>query len=185
MTEDMQWLATISVYFMLATMLRATLIDVVKHRIPNALVAPAIAVALLLQTQAAGVSGLLMALAGLGVGLALPMPLYAMRVMGAGDVKLLGAAGAFLGPHGALIAGLMTLVAGAVLGVVYIAWHFVRRVLARTLPKIFARRSKAAAEPCADEIPVTKRGLPYAPAIATGAAIAAWSQGLMIPTILS
>lgn len=185
MTEDIQWLATISVYFMLATMLLATLIDIVKHRIPNVLVAPAIAIALVLKTQAGGVEGLLMALGGLGVGLAMPMPLYLMRVMGAGDVKLLAAAGAFLGPLGALIAGLMTLVAGAVLGLAYIAWHFVKAVVRGNLWRNFAQRSNAAAEPCANEVAVTKRGLPYAPAIATGTAIAAWTQGLMIPTILS
>jgi prepilin peptidase CpaA len=183
MTEDMQWLATISVYFMLATMLLATMIDVVKHRIPNVLVAPAIAIALVLKTQAAGFEGLLMAIGGLGVGLAMLLPLYAPRVMGAGDVKLVGVAGAFLGPHGALIAGLMTLVAGGVLG---FAWTFGRIVKQRIdvfVAHILESRGGVSANLYAEGIAKSKGGLPYAPAIAIGAAVAAWEQGLMILTI--
>lgn len=183
MTEDMQWLAMISVYFMLATMLLATLIDVVKHRIPNALIAPALAVALLLQTQAAGFDGLLMALGGLGVGLAMLLPLYALRVMGAGDVKLLGVAGAFLGPQGALIAGLMTLVAGAVLGCAWIVGRLVKESIDILVAKLLHMRNGGIAELAAQGIEKPRFGLPYAPAIAIGAAVAAWQQGLMITTL--
>ena len=54
------------------------------------------------------------------------MPLYIMGAMGAGDVKLLGVAGAFVGPFGALIAGLATYIVGAIYGVLWILWHRLR-----------------------------------------------------------
>jgi len=51
--------------------------------------------------------------------------------MGAGDVKLMAMAGAFLGPRGALGAVLLTWIAGGVLAIVAAVWlGALRRVLA-------------------------------------------------------
>ena len=61
--------------------------------------------------------GILFALGGLGVGLAAFLPLYALRVMGAGDVKLMAMVGAFIGTGATISAVLATLVAGGVLAV--------------------------------------------------------------------
>src|SRR5471032_315693 len=62
-----------------------------------------------------GAIGLLWALAGLALGLLLLLPMYMLRALGAGDVKLMAMLGAFVGPLA--IAGIvvLTLLAGGVL----------------------------------------------------------------------
>jgi prepilin peptidase CpaA len=49
--------------------------------------------------------------------------MYLLRGMGAGDVKLLGAMGAWLGPMGALWTGFYSVMAGGVLALVVGASH--------------------------------------------------------------
>lgn len=66
-------------------------------------------------------SGLEQSLLGVLVGLGCFLPFYAARAMGAGDVKLLAAAGALLGPYEAWVAAICTLLIGAVLAVMYLA----------------------------------------------------------------
>ena len=55
------------------------------------------------------------AASGVGVGLALLLVPFAARWIGAGDVKLLAACGAWLGPFDTLLAGLLGLLGGGVL----------------------------------------------------------------------
>jgi prepilin peptidase CpaA len=64
------------------------------RRIPNWLVAATIVVSLGWHTWTNGWDGLLMSGAGLLVGTALLLPLYLLKGMGAGDVKLFAAIGA-------------------------------------------------------------------------------------------
>lgn len=64
--------------------------------------------------------GWLPALQGLGLGLLLLLPLYMLRVMGAGDVKLMGMVGAFLGPSDLLGALLAILITGGVLALIVV-----------------------------------------------------------------
>ena len=89
--------------------------DLLAHRISNRLTGSLLCVALALQFAFGGWSGLGHAALGALVGLAVLLPLYVLGAMGAGDVKFLAALGALLDPHWALIAGLYTLIAGAVL----------------------------------------------------------------------
>ena len=126
MQNEIEALSFLPVYFLVATLLIATLSDLMTHRIPNNLLIPALAFALLASSVAGGITGLALSLAGMGVGLAMLLPVYALGAMGAGDVKLLAVAGAFLGPHGALMAGLFTFIAGAVLGLFWIAHRLLR-----------------------------------------------------------
>ena len=71
--------------------------DVQKRRIPNRITFFGLAAAILYATWTAGFGGLLSALAGAGVGLAVLAVPFAMRWMGAGDVKAVMALGAFFG----------------------------------------------------------------------------------------
>lgn len=87
--------------------------DIRTRRIPNMLVLMG-AVAGLFYHAFSG-AGILHALEGLGVGLAIMLPLYLLRAMGAGDVKLVAMLGTWLGPSGVALAALFSYVAGGVL----------------------------------------------------------------------
>lgn len=64
---------------------------------------------------------LLLAAGGMACGLALLLPFYLLRAMGAGDVKLMGMCGAFLGFPAIFPAVLGTFLAGGVLSLCYLA----------------------------------------------------------------
>lgn len=89
-----------------------------SRRIPNWLTVPAAVVGLGLNAIGSGWSGVWKALAGAGLALGLLLPLVCLRGLGAGDWKLMGALGAFLGPKqilwvlfGAIfVAGLMAII---------------------------------------------------------------------------
>jgi prepilin peptidase CpaA len=82
----------------LAVAFVACVTDLRSRRIPNVLTAGAAVAGLLAHAATGGVSGGLTSLAGLVVGMALFLPFFLLGGMGAGDVKLLAALGAWLGP---------------------------------------------------------------------------------------
>ena len=94
----------------------ATWWDLRYRRIPNGLTIPALVVALCLHGALGAGKGLLLSAAGALVAGALVLPGYLLRFTGAGDVKLLLAVGAFLSFPLSLMAGLVALVLGGVLG---------------------------------------------------------------------
>jgi len=61
--------------------------------------------------------GLFESIAGWGVGLLLLLPLYMLRVMGAGDIKLMAMVGTFIGPQAILISMFYILIAGGILSI--------------------------------------------------------------------
>jgi prepilin peptidase CpaA len=95
----------------------ATYWDLRERRIPNAITLPALALALSIHGATRGGTGLLLSLGGALAAGALLLPGYLLRATGAGDVKLLMAVGAFLAWPSALLAGLLSLLVGGVLGV--------------------------------------------------------------------
>ena len=100
----------------------AAVIDYRSHRIPNWLVLCGALYGLIYNTlmPAWPQGSILVALAGLGLGLVLFLPLYLLRAMGAGDVKLLAMAGAFLGPNDIVRAALASLLVGGALAIVFV-----------------------------------------------------------------
>lgn len=107
----------------------AAVIDWRTYRIPNWLTVGGMVFGLIYNTVAAGpaLSGFLTALVGLAVGLGVLLPLYMLRVMGAGDVKLMAMVGAFVGLPGVLYAVLFSLVAGGIAAVVFSLYRRVFR----------------------------------------------------------
>lgn len=96
----------------------AAIIDVRTRRIPNLLTFGSAIVALGYHTVQDGFPGLGRGAAGWAVGIALFLPMFLLRGMGAGDVKLLGAVGSWLGPVGALWSGFLSVLAGGVLALI-------------------------------------------------------------------
>jgi prepilin peptidase CpaA len=169
-------------FSLLAVLIISSVTDLAWHRIPNILLLSALVLALILQASGDGLDGMRSAAAGLLVGLAFLMPLYAMGGMGAGDVKLLGVVGAFLGPWGALVAGVAALIAGAILGVAYIAWRSIQPALAYQVWRLTQSNNAWNARtpaPSYVDSPIRGSGFAYAPAIAAGAVFAMWQQGLL------
>jgi len=76
----------------------AAWLDFRTRKIPNWLTVPAFILGVALRTVLAGWPGAKASLEGAGLALALLLPLVLLRALGAGDWKLMGAAGAFLGP---------------------------------------------------------------------------------------
>lgn len=160
----------------------ATVSDFKNRRIPNLLLFPALSLALILHTMSGGADGLITAAGGLFVGLAMFLPLYAVHGMGAGDVKLLSVVGCFLGPWGAVVAGMATMMAGAAFGMIFIAWQCVRPILESQATRVLGRPNTGAhlltvSHSLGDRNPVTK--IPYAPAIAAGTLAALWYLSLL------
>ena len=118
--------AVLELLAMLATDLRmvalfallavAAVSDWRSYRIPNWLTFGGALFALVYGTLAARTPavGAASAFGGLGIGFAAMVPFYVIGIMGAGDVKLMAMAGAFIGPEQTLMAVLFTFIAGGV-----------------------------------------------------------------------
>jgi len=94
----------------------AVVFDLRTRRIPNFLTFGAAAAALIYAVYDGGLSGLGLAAAGWLAAAALFFPFFALGGTGAGDVKLLAALGAWLGPIESVWLAMFAAMAGGVLG---------------------------------------------------------------------
>jgi prepilin peptidase CpaA len=76
----------------------AAITDAYSRRIPNALVVAGFLAGIALNVWIGGWMGLKESLFGFGLALLIYVPLFIVRAMGGGDVKLMAAAGAIVGP---------------------------------------------------------------------------------------
>src|SRR5258707_15364727 len=84
--------------FALGVTLLAGWVDFRTRKIPNWLTVPALLLGIGMHIVVAGWPGAKTSLEGAGLALVLLLPLVLLRGLGAGDWKLMGAVGAFLGP---------------------------------------------------------------------------------------
>jgi prepilin peptidase CpaA len=82
---------------LLALVIGAAAYDIPYRRVPNWITAAGVLLGLAMNAFLYGWPGLRSSLAGLAVGFGAYFILYAMRAMGAGDVKLMAAIGAMVG----------------------------------------------------------------------------------------
>lgn len=143
--------------------------DVLSKRIPNLITYPAMAAGLAFHFLSGGLQGLLFSLEGLGLGILLLIGFYLFSGMGAGDVKLLGAAGSFLGPQGVFLAFLFTALAGGIISVCFILYKGSFMTTAHNLSHMAKTLwyTRSLSLPAG----LQKNGIPYGPAIAIGSAI--------------
>jgi prepilin peptidase CpaA len=84
--------------FALVLTFLAALFDWRTRKIPNWLTVSGMIAGIVLRLDVSGWPGAKAALEGIGLALALLLPLVLLRALGAGDWKLMGAVGAFMGP---------------------------------------------------------------------------------------
>jgi len=150
--------------------------DVGTRRIPNFITVGGLFVALVLRFSFGGVDALVGGLLGALLAFMLTFPLFMLRSMGGGDVKLLTAVGAFLGPYNTFIALLATALVG---GVLAIAVSLHKRRLGASLVGTFTVMRGLALKAISggelDAVPTLETQgavtVPYGVAIAVGAVI--------------
>lgn len=151
--------------------------DVLHHRIPNILTGGALLLAVVLASIAGGWRGLLGSIGGAAIGMAALLPFYLRRGMGAGDVKLMAAAGGFIGPASALLAAAVALVAGALLAVAAVLRT--RADANGVREAVPAGAASPAWRTAAALLSARKQRFPYAVAIGIGVAVAlSWNGSL-------
>jgi prepilin peptidase CpaA len=162
-------------------LLLATREDIRSHRIPNLLVLAGVVLGVALNgllpegygfnSITPGGLGWLAALKGLVLGLAVLLPIYLLRAMGAGDVKLMGMVGAFLGAGDLIGALIATLIAGGVIALVAALWsRQFMNLLLNIKMMLFGGLLKMSTgrPPLMNDMPLSVGQLPYAVAITTG-----------------
>jgi prepilin peptidase CpaA len=109
-----------TIIFLSILLITAATIDLRIQRIPNLIVFPGMLIALAYNIILNGFSGLLFSSGGILVGTSLLIVPYLMGGMGAGDAKLMGAIGGFLGAKGVLFAFFLTALVGGIYALVLV-----------------------------------------------------------------
>jgi prepilin peptidase CpaA len=111
-------------FFLVIMLTIGSFTDIRANRLPNLLTFPCALIGIAVHTIVAGMEGFLFSLAGCAAGIGLLILPYLMSGMGAGDVKLMGAVGSFLGAKATFEAFLIVAFFG---GVYAIALILIRR----------------------------------------------------------
>jgi len=173
----------LSTLLLLVLLALAAVIDMRCHRVPNWLSLGGAVLALVSYTVLLGIGrdGLLAGLSSWLIGLAVFLPLYLMGGMGAGDVKLMAMAGAFLDPAHALLASGLALGTGSLMGLGILFYRRGALLMARrygsTLQCLAVTGKWSYVPPEADE-PAAQR-FPYAAAVAIGTLATLWWSGTL------
>jgi prepilin peptidase CpaA len=147
----------------------ATITDLYSRRIPNWLVFPFWLAGIVARGVYFGWHGVWQSLAGAGVAIGIFGVFFLLGGMGAGDVKLCAAVGAWIGPAQTLFALIFTALAGGVIVVVWAALGgFLLDLFKGTGDLMAGWKSGTIRDPDATIENPKRRKIPYAPAIAVG-----------------
>jgi len=117
-------IAPVMIVALAVVLVTAICTDLRSSRIPNWLTFSAMGFALVGHAWLGGLPGALFSLAGLGTGLGLFLLIYISGSIGAGDVKLMAALGALIGPYGAISSGWLAIVVGGVYALVAMCYQW-------------------------------------------------------------
>jgi len=148
----------------------ATITDLRSRRIPNWLVFPLMILGLLLCSWLRGWHGFEKSIEGFGLGLLIYGILFAVGGMGMGDVKLVAAIGAWIGPGQLLIALVITGIVGGMMALCIAVWGGFLKEVMRGAVNVFLGWSKLGLRSHPELVLSNPREhkMPYAPAIAVG-----------------
>ena len=162
--------------FVIATAVTACLYDVRTRRIPNYVTFGSAALALCYGAFAGGGVGFAAAAGGWALGVALFLPFFLLRGMGAGDVKLLAALGAWIGPAALLSLTFYTAISGGVMALVLVMRRRKLATTFRNLWLLICHFRVAGLKPMA-ELSLDNKNtvrLPYGLPIAAGVILTLW-----------
>jgi prepilin peptidase CpaA len=146
----------------------ATFTDLRSRRIPNWLVAPFFVSGVAASAWLHGWHGLGQSFAGCGLGILMYGFLFWMGGMGAGDVKLAAAIGAWIGPNQLFFALVVTAMAGGLMALCWAAFGgFLKDLFTGAGDLAFGWRDSTVRQRMVLDNPKTRK-MPYAPAIAIG-----------------
>lgn len=150
--------------------------DLRTRRIPNVLTFSSAACALLFHLVTGGWPAAAWSLGGYVLGAVLFFPMFALRGMGAGDVKLLAAVGAWVGPGQVAVAALATSIAGGVLGLAVALGYGYLRTAFSNLGMLLTHWRVAGVRPLPAVTLQSATGprLAYAVPIAIGTVVTLW-----------
>jgi prepilin peptidase CpaA len=155
----------------------ATVTDLRTRRIPNWLVVPFLIAGLVVPAWLHGWSGLWQSLEGFGLGALIYGFLHWMGGMGMGDVKLVAAIGAWIGPQQLMLSIVLTAMAGGIMALIWaISGGFLGEIGESTGDLIRGWRHGVKPNPEFQLANPKKRKMPYAPAIAVGTLISFFAQ---------
>jgi prepilin peptidase CpaA len=158
--------------FLISFVLVAALFDLRWRRIPNWLNLTGWIFGMVLQFYTSGLEGVGQGLMGTAVALAVYGTLFALRAMGGGDVKLMGAVGAFTGPLNWFSVFLTAALMGGFIGLVsvFTRGEFTRvgRNMAVVVWELVHLRAPHKASAELDVASPQARTLPHGVAIAVG-----------------
>lgn len=147
----------------------ATITDLYSGRIPNWLVFPYWLAGIVVQGVLFGWHGIGQSLAGSGLAICIFGGLFLLGGMGAGDVKLCAAVGAWIGPIQMIFALIFTALAGGVVVVIWAALGgFLLDLFKGTGDLMAGWGHGKLRDPEATIDNPKRRKIPYAPAIAVG-----------------
>ena len=154
----------------------ACVIDLRERRIPNWLTFGAALAGLMFQIWTGGIAGATAAALGWLVGAAVFFLPFALGGLGAGDIKLLAALGAWIGPMDVLWLSLYTGVAGMVLAVVVSLWTGYLREALSNVRLLLTHWRVQGLRPLSELTIHQGRGpkLAYGLAIFTGTMVSVW-----------
>ena len=108
------------IIFLSVLLVTAATVDLRSQKIPNIITYPSMLIALTYHTIINGTEGLLFSAGGIAIGIALLIIPYLMGGMGAGDAKLMGAIGGFIGAKAAFYAFLIIAAVGGVYALIIV-----------------------------------------------------------------
>ena len=158
----------------------AVITDLSARKIPNSIIIFGLIASLMCQLVATEGAGGLNWLAGVAVAFASFIPLYLLRSMAAGDVKLMMAVGGFLGYPLTIKAVVCVFLSGGVIAIVFVIFKGRSKHLFQNMQVMLTDafiKTTSGVNVADDYVMKNSAGrMPYALAIAIGSAIALYLQ---------
>lgn len=173
-------------YLTAALVLIAAFCDLRSREIPNWLTLGGIAAALALHTYLTGWSGLQFSAAGLGLAALVFLPIFMMRWLGGGDVKLWAAVGALTGATNLIVIFVFDAMMGGLVALIAVITHGRSRQtihnLQRMISALLHGKAPYQVSPELEAGSEQSMGMPHAVTIAAATLLILWTATLPAPT---